>query len=125
MQAYLDGLNHRDPEAVLALFAEGGTIEDPVGSQVSGDARTLLPQIVGSLPEGTTFTLDTPIRTSHGRGAAMAFTVRTQLDGRPVEIRSVDVMQFTEDGLITEMKAYYGPSDIISDGELFKPAHLD
>jgi hypothetical protein len=49
---------------------------------------------------------------SHGAGAAMAFTVSTVIDGNPVRIRSLDVMQFNESGLITEMRAYYGPSDI-------------
>ncbi len=44
----------------------------------------------------------------------MAFTVRTEVDGAPVVIHSIDVMQFDEDGLITEMRAYYGPSNLRS-----------
>ncbi|GAA0998593.1 nuclear transport factor 2 family protein [Acrocarpospora macrocephala] len=113
MQAYLDALNNRDVARIIALFAEGGTVEDPVGSGVH-DARPGLTRLVGGLPDGATFTLDTPIRASHGSGAAMAFTVRMVLDGKPIQIRSLDVMQFDDEGLITEMKAYYGPSDITS-----------
>jgi steroid delta-isomerase len=113
MQAYLDALNNRDVAGIIALFANGGTIEDPVGSGVH-DARAGLTRLVGGLPSGATFTLDTPIRASHGSGAAMAFTVRMVLNGEPLQIRSLDVMQFDNEGLITEMKAYYGPSDITS-----------
>ncbi|MGW4464084.1 nuclear transport factor 2 family protein [Micromonospora sp. NPDC004704] len=116
MQAYLDALNAQDVEGIIALFAERGTVEDPVGSGVH-DARAGLTRLVGGLAAEATFTLDTPIRASHGSGAAMAFTVRMVLGDRPIEIRSLDVMQFDEKGLITEMKAYYGPSDITSNGE--------
>jgi steroid delta-isomerase len=111
MQGYLDALNRADVEAITALFADGATIEDPVGTGVH-PAGEGLARLVGALPEGSTFTLDSPIRTSHANGAAMAFTVRTEVDGVPVMIHSIDVMQFDEDGLITEMRAYYGPSNL-------------
>lgn len=32
MQAYVDGLNRGDAEAVIALFSEDAVIEDPVGT---------------------------------------------------------------------------------------------
>lgn len=111
MQAYLDALNRRDVEGIIALFAEKGTVEDPVGTGVE-PARLALSRLVGGLPEGATFHLDTPIRTSHGSGAAMAFTVNLVLNGKAMEIKSIDVMQFDDIGLITEMKAYYGPADV-------------
>jgi ketosteroid isomerase-like protein len=111
MQAYVDALNEADVEAITSLFAADGTIEDPVGTGVHPAAEGLA-RLVGALPSGSTFTLDTPIRTSHAKGAAMAFTVHTEIDGKPVRIHSIDVMQFDEDGLITEMRAYYGPSNL-------------
>ncbi|MFI2364394.1 hypothetical protein [Promicromonospora sp. NPDC019610] len=42
----------------------------------------------------------------------MAFTVRLPLDGGHTTISSIDVMQFDDDGLITQMRAYYGPSNV-------------
>lgn len=111
MQAYIDALNSTDVAAITALFAPGSTVEDPVGTGVFA-ASERLPELVGNLPAGTTFTLDTPIRTSHSTGAAMAFTVQTELNGEPIRIHSIDVMQFDDDGLITEMRAYYGPSNL-------------
>ncbi|MFE2035445.1 nuclear transport factor 2 family protein [Streptomyces scopuliridis] len=111
MQRYLDALNAADVDGIISLFAQGGTVEDPVGTGVY-DAREGLTRLVGGLPAGANFTLDTPIRASHSNGAAMAFTVEMIHEGVPTRIRSLDVMRFDEDGLITEMKAYYGPSDI-------------
>jgi len=111
MQSYLDALNSADVAGIISLFAEEGTVEDPVGKGVYG-AREGLTRLVGGLPAGATFTLDTPVRASHASGAAMAFTVQLERDGVHTQIRSLDVMQFDENGLIVEMKAYYGPSDI-------------
>jgi len=39
-------------------------------------------------------------------------TVHTEINGTPVRIHSIDVTQFDDSGLITEMKAYYGPSNL-------------
>ncbi|MEJ5055800.1 nuclear transport factor 2 family protein [Sphingobacterium sp. MYb382] len=112
MQTYIDALNKKDIQQIISLFADGGTIEDPVGSTIEG-ASAGLTRLVGALPVDATFTLDTPIRTSHdGSGAAFAMTVILNHEGKQLTIHSIDVMQFDEKGLITEMKAYYGPSNI-------------
>ncbi|MFY7816361.1 MAG: nuclear transport factor 2 family protein [Chryseobacterium taeanense] len=112
MQSYINALNNKDIPGIVALFAEEGTIEDPVGS-ITEKASVGLPRLVGALPENASFTLDTPIRTSHDlSGAAFAMTVELIWDGKPMKIHSIDVMQFNKQGLITEMKAYYGPSNI-------------
>ena len=112
MQSYIDALNRKDIPGIIALFAEDGTVEDPVGSIIE-KASVGLARLVGALPENASFTLDTPIRTSHDlSGAAFAMTVELILDGKPMKIQSIDVMQFNKQGLITEMKAYYGPSNI-------------
>ncbi|MFI8181458.1 nuclear transport factor 2 family protein [Actinacidiphila glaucinigra] len=112
LQRYLDALNNHDVAGAVALFADGATLEDPVGTGVA-DAAERLPKMFDQVPVGSTFTLDTPIRTSHGSAAAMAFTVRAVVDGAPVEVRSIDVMEFDESGLITHMNAYNGPSDVV------------
>ncbi len=57
MQGYLDALNRADVEAITALFSDGATIEDPVGTGIHPAAEGLA-RLVGALPEGSTFTLD-------------------------------------------------------------------
>ncbi|GIF62579.1 hypothetical protein Ais01nite_06140 [Asanoa ishikariensis] len=110
LHSYLDALNNLDVDAALALFAQGSTLEDPVGTGVAA-AHDRLPVMFTQIPAGSTFTLDTPVRTSHGSSAAMAFSLRTVVDGVPVQVRSLDVMDFDDEGLITHMNAYTGPSD--------------
>lgn len=112
MQKYLDALNALDVVGALALFAQGSTVEDPVGSGVAL-ATERLPEMFGQIPDGATFALDTPIRTSHGNAAAMAFTTKVVLGGEPIEVRAVDVMEFNDEGRIAHMNAYTGPSDVI------------
>jgi len=114
MQSYVDALNKKDIPGIISLFAEEGTVEDPVGSVIE-KASDGLTRLVGALPENATFKLDTPIRTSHDlSGGAFAMTVELTLNDTPMKIQSIDVMQFNKQGLITEMKAYYGPSNISS-----------
>jgi steroid delta-isomerase len=111
LQKYLDALNNLDLDVALALFAKGGTLEDPVGTGIAA-AHERLPRMFEQVPAGATFTLDTPIRTSHGSAAAMAFTLRALYNGQNIQVRSLDVMRFDDDGLITHMDAYNGPSDL-------------
>ena len=114
LHSYIEALNNKDVARIISLFAENGTIEDPVGSVIE-KASDGLTRLVGALPENATFTLDSPIRTSHDlSGGAFAMTVDLVMNGIPMKIQSIDVMQFDKDGLISEMKAYYGPSNISS-----------
>ena len=39
LQRYIDAINARDTEAVVALYADDATIEDPVGTPRSPAAR--------------------------------------------------------------------------------------
>lgn len=111
MQAYVDGLNRGDAEAVIALFADDAVIEDPVGTgPKQGQAiRDWFQQAVAMKAQ---LTLATPIRGSHGNAAAMAFTVTTEWEGRSVRIRSLDVCTFDEAGRITRLEGYWGPDDV-------------
>lgn len=112
MQSYIDALNRKDIPGIISLFATDGTIEDPVGSVIERASEGLT-RLVGALPSNATFHLDTPIRTSHDlSGGAFAMTVELVLNDQPMKIQSIDVMQFDKQGKITEMKAYYGPSNI-------------
>ena len=110
LQAYVDGFNAGDPAAVIALFADDATIEDPVGKPPITGREAITEFYTGSVASGVRLSLDTPVRGSHGNAAAMAFTVELP----NMRIRVIDVMTFDEDGLISEMRAHWGPADIES-----------
>lgn len=114
LQAYIDGFNARDGDAIAALFADDATIEDPVGTDASNIVQGK-PAIIefyrGAVHAVEEMKLSAPIRASHGRAAAMAFEFTMHWDGNVVHTNVIDVMEFDENGKITSMRAYWGPSD--------------
>jgi steroid delta-isomerase len=108
MQAYVDAFNSGSVEAVAALYAEGATLEDPVGTPVKRGLAEIRAFYTHSIATGAKLALDAPVRGSHGNAAAMAFTARIG----PVTVRVIDVMTFDEAGKFTSMRAFFGPGDI-------------
>jgi steroid delta-isomerase len=110
LQAYIDGFNSDDADAIMALFADDAEIEDPVGSALKSRA-----QFEAFIRQGVKFgarlSLAAPIRGSHGNHAAMAFVVTFLQDGVRIMTNSVDVMTFDESGKIVRMEGYWGPGD--------------
>ena len=101
LQAYIDGLNARDADAV---------IEDPVGTPPKrGEAIDAW--FRGAVQVEPLLELSAPIRGSHGASAAMAFTVTTTRKNGRFRTASVDVAYFNEDGLIERFEGHWGPSD--------------
>ncbi|MFC9979199.1 nuclear transport factor 2 family protein [Gordonia sp. NPDC127522] len=107
MHSYLDAVNSGGGKAVLELFAENGTVEDPVGSP-----PVLARDFFATPFEEVHVQLVSPVSTSLDcSAAAMAFTLVATIEGEQLRINVVDVMQFDEAGLITSMRAHWGPSD--------------
>jgi len=115
---YLRRVAEHDAEAVLALFADEISVEDPVG----GPPGT---HVQGREAVGEFFrkgfsrtrpvpTLTGPIRTTHGAEAAMAFTLRLELGGQSREIDVIDVVSFDATGKITRLRAFWNPDEIRS-----------
>lgn len=112
MQAYIDHFNRGDAAAVVALYADDATVDDPVGKTRLQGREQIAAFYQRSVSLGAKLSLDAPIRASHGNSAAMAFTVDVALPHGHFLIRVIDVMTFDEQGLFTSMKAYWGPGDM-------------
>lgn len=114
MQAYIDGLNNGDLEAVVALFAEDARIEDPVGStQIIEGRQAIRAFYQQSISMDLKLRLVAPIRGSHGNEAAMAFEVEIHGMQPATVIRVIDIMTFNADGSIRTMQAYWSPEDAL------------
>jgi steroid Delta-isomerase len=111
LQAYIDGFNAGDPDAIMALFADTAVVEDPVGSPLKSRAEFDV-FIRQGVKFGARLTLAAPIRGSHGNHAAMVFTVTFIEGGVRYTTNSTDVMTFDEAGKITRMDGFWGPSDV-------------
>lgn len=112
LEAYVSRINDGDRDGVIALFAPGATIEDPVGSPIKqGDEITAW--FSDTVAYRTHITPVAPIRGSHSNAAALMFEVSFQPpEGPRLLIRSLDICTFNAQGLITSLKAYWGPDDV-------------
>jgi steroid delta-isomerase len=111
LQAYIDGFNADDADAIMALFADDAVIEDPVGSPLKSRAE-FDAFIRQGVKFGARLKLAAPIRGSYGNHAAMVFTVTFVQDGVRYTTNSMDVMTFDAAGKITRMEGYWGPRDV-------------
>lgn len=108
---YLRLVGEQDLEAVLALFADSISVEDPVG----GPSGT---HVVGLDAVSTFFkkgfartrpspTLQGPVVTTGGNEVAVPFTLRLELMGAPHELDVIDVIQFDDRGQIVSLRAFW------------------
>ena len=112
MQAYIDGFNRADAQAVADLYADDATVEDPVGSKLKTGKAEITRFYQFSMKTGAKLKLAAPIRGSHGNAAAMAFDVELKMPEGQAVIRVIDVMTFNDDGKFTSMRAYWAPGDM-------------
>ena len=97
-------------DQVVALFADGATVEDPVGSEIRTtreSIREFYASIEGLEQEGRIVTARVA-----GASAAFQFELSTTAGDQTFHLAPIDVMTFDDDGLITSMKAYWSNSDM-------------
>ena len=109
LQAYIDRFNAGDADGIAALYAENGTVEDPVGSPAKHGRKEIAEFYKGAMQVGAKLALAAPIRGSHANSAAMAFTAKAG----PMTVHVIDVMTFDDKGKFATMKAYWGPEDMV------------
>jgi steroid delta-isomerase len=97
-------------DEITALYADGATVEDPVGS----DVLTTREQIHGFYATLEVLEQETRLIEARigGGQAAFLFEVRTVSDGVTYTLSPIDVMTFDDDGLVTSMRAFWGPGDM-------------
>jgi steroid delta-isomerase len=113
-EQYVERLTAGDAAGVAALFAADATVEDPVGSAPKVGHDVIAQFYAGAVERAhPALTMTGPVRTVPGaRSAAFPFRTRSFFGGKHVEIEIIDVFTFDDAGLITSMKAYFGPANI-------------
>lgn len=112
LQSYIDAFNRNDLNAVVALYSDDATVEDPYGTPAKAGKTQIEAFYRTAMEFGSVLSLSAPIRASHGDAAAMAFQAVMKTPQGEVRVNVIDVMTFTEEGLIKSMRAYFGPGDI-------------
>lgn len=113
VQAYVDGFAAGDVEAVVALFAEGATVEDPVGTPMKRGRDEIRTFYAGSMATGARLQLLGEPRCAADY-VAFPFAVHLEWQGRRQIIEVIDTFRLDASGKITEMRAFFGPANMKS-----------
>ncbi len=97
-------------DEVLALFADGATVEDPVGTEVRS-TREAIREFYSGL-EGLEQVGRVITARIAGGEAAFLFEFDTKAGDKTYTLAPIDVMTFDDEGRITSMKAYWGDADM-------------
>ena len=112
---YCERLTAHDAPGIAALYALDATVEDPAGSPVVAGRAAIEAFYAGALarvqPESVALT--GPVRAlADGTAAAATLASTSTRDGARLRLEIIDVMTFDAHGLITSMRAYWGPDNL-------------
>ncbi len=99
------------PERVAALFADGATVEDPIGTPPHVGHDAILGFYTASMQTGAKLQLEGPVRIA-GEYAAFAFSVQLHMGGKDMRVDVIDTFRFDDASKVTEMRAYFGPTNM-------------
>ncbi|WP_024796890.1 SgcJ/EcaC family oxidoreductase [Tomitella biformata] len=107
---YLKAVASGDAAAVASLYAEDGTLEDPVGTPPRA-GRAAITEFYGGLAGAEIATELLTLRVG-GDTAAFHFRVTTKAGDKSYIVEPIDVMTFNEAGEILSMRAVWSPADM-------------
>jgi len=97
-------------DEIVDLYADGATVEDPVGSEPL-TTREAIRAFYATLERLDQETRLVDARVVAGE-AAFCFEVLTKAGDRTYALAPFDVMTFDDDARITSMRAYWGDGDM-------------
>ena len=125
VEEYFEFFNSQDAKGIAQLYADNAKVTDPVGTPTKVGKEAILSFYKLAVKNGARLKRSGPIRVSQNF-AAFAFTVsvgsmtsvdkdvavEVELPKGSMIIDVIDTFKFNEEGQITEMNAYWGPSNI-------------
>ena len=111
VESYIRLVASGTADEVVALYAEGATVEDPVGTPVLAD-RAAIHTFYANLEPLDTATRLVDIRIAGGE-AAFHFEIATRSGKRTWTLAPFETMTFDDDGLITSMRAFWADGDMV------------
>jgi steroid delta-isomerase len=112
LDRYVDRHTAGDIDGILTCFAADATAEDPVGTDahVGTDALRAFFEGTHALCDRLELELTGPVRVALP-WAAVPMRAISHIGADALVVDIIDVMTFDDDGLITEMKAYWSFDD--------------
>ena len=112
VEAYVARHTAGDIDGIVALFSPDARVEDPVGSEPHVGAEAVRAFFEGShaLADHLELVLTGPVRAVAGRAAFPMQAISTIGDVQ-LAVDIIDVMTFDDDGLISDMQAFWAMED--------------
>jgi steroid delta-isomerase len=110
VKRYLDLTVEGKVDDIVDLYAEDGTVEDPVGGEVHIGSEAIR-GFYAMIPKGDNATELVTLR-ALGQEAAFYWALTVEIGGNRLRIEIISTMTFNSDGKIASMKAYWGPENM-------------
>lgn len=110
IQRYVDLVGTGTADQILDLYAEGATVEDPVGTDVR-TTRESIREFYAAIEPLEQESRLVSARVAAGE-AAFQFELVTKVGDQTYTLAPIDVMTFDDDGRITAMRAFWSNDDM-------------
>jgi steroid delta-isomerase len=110
IQSYVDLVGKGTADEILALYADGATVEDPVGTDVRTTPESIHEFYAAIEPLEQESRL-VSARVAEGQ-AAFQFELITRVGDQTYTLAPIDVMTFDDDAKITTMRAFWSNVDM-------------
>lgn len=107
---YVTAFDKKAPELAAALFAENGTVEDPVGAPIIKGRAAIRDFYTRAMEGGAKLRLEGGVRVVASY-AAFAFSASFDQAGEK-RIEIIDTFRFDDQGKVVEMRAFWGPGNM-------------
>lgn len=114
VDGYIAGFAAGDVDAIVALYADDATVEDPVGTEIKQGIAAIRAFYTMSMATGAKLAPLGSIRVA-GEYVAFPFAVKLEWQGKAQRIEVIDLFRLNAAGKITEMRAFWGPENMLSD----------
>jgi len=112
-EAYAAAWSRLDIDAVIGLFSEDAVVHDPVDGPALAGVEAIREYFARGLGFVRSVRLAGPVRISRDcRHAAACIEVEEDLGDGIKVLEAVDVWTFDDDGRISTMNAYFGPTNL-------------
>ena len=110
IEQYVARVARGTTDEIMDLYADGATVEDPVGTEVR-TTREAIREFYSGL-EGLEQVGHLVTARIAGGQAAFQFELATKAGEQTYTLSPIDVMTFDDDGKITSMRAYWSDADM-------------
>ena len=113
VDTYINSFSKPDVEAIVGLYADDATIEDPVGTPLKEGIDAVREFYTGAVANGAQLEATGTPRCA-GDYVCFPFRAKLNLEGQESHIEIIDTFRFNEEGKVIEMKAFWGPENFVS-----------